>query len=477
MASLPSSVSFSLEAPSAEDSALTSDLSKMDLGNCIIATDDNINITEEEDRNTSLSMSKKNDVEVEEDEEEEEEEEEEFLDARDDLSPNLEKESITDKEWRCQEKHFFVLSEAGKPIYSRHGDENELASLTAVMQALVSFVQDLDDSIKCISFDDAQISFLIKPPLILLGTTRRAESHSQMITQLTYIYNQILSVLTLKQLNKIFEKKKSYDLRIMLGGAERLLTHLISAFQTDPSFMLNSVRVLHLPSSVRDSISNAIHMTLSKTKNVVFVVLMAENHLVTLIRMKQYYIHSADLHILFNFVNSSESLKNSESWTPICLPKFNSNGFLHAHVSYLKEDVPVCLLMLTVQKDIFFELSEAKKKIVGILEKNNAIPAMMESLKTCHFDAKSIGVPEIRHFLYKSKVSGQFTSTTYSPPYNLEEDKRRLNIMCWATPTFDIYATFDPLTSRIVSINAVNKLLRWIKKEEGSLFINSAPTF
>ncbi|QQP36460.1 Uncharacterized protein FKW44_021574, partial [Caligus rogercresseyi] len=68
---------------------------------------------------------------------------------------------------------FLVLSEAGKPIYSLHGEENHLASLTAVMQALVSYVQDLDDSIKCISFGDVQISFLIKPPLILVE--RRVE--------------------------------------------------------------------------------------------------------------------------------------------------------------------------------------------------------------------------------------------------------------------------------------------------------------
>jgi hypothetical protein len=36
--------------------------------------------------------------------------------------------------WRQQPKHFFILSEAGKPIYSRHGDEDELSSLMAVMQ-------------------------------------------------------------------------------------------------------------------------------------------------------------------------------------------------------------------------------------------------------------------------------------------------------------------------------------------------------
>ena len=39
---------------------------------------------------------------------------------------------------------------------------------------------------------------------------------------------------------------------------------------------------------------------------------------------------------------------------------------MHAHVSYLTDDCPACLFMLTVERDAFFELSEAKKKIVAV---------------------------------------------------------------------------------------------------------------
>lgn len=77
--------------------------------------------------------------------------------------------------------------------------------------------------------------------------------------------------------------------------------------------------------------------------------------------MKKFFIHPADLHLILNLVDSSESFKSAESWTPICLPKFDSNGFMHAHVSYLAEDCQACLLLLTVDRDVFFTLSEAKQ--------------------------------------------------------------------------------------------------------------------
>ena len=77
--------------------------------------------------------------------------------------------------------------------------------------------------------------------------------------------------------------------------------------------------------------------------------------------MKKFFIHPADLHLILNLVDSSESFKTAESWTPICLPKFDSNGFMHGHVSYLAEDCQACLLLLTVDRDVFFTLSEAKQ--------------------------------------------------------------------------------------------------------------------
>jgi hypothetical protein len=39
---------------------------------------------------------------------------------------------------------------------------------------------------------------------------------------------------------------------------------------------------------------------------------------------------------------------------------------MHAHVSYLTDDCPACLLMLTVERDAFFDLSAAKQKIVSV---------------------------------------------------------------------------------------------------------------
>ena len=54
--------------------------------------------------------------------------------------------------WKQHRKHVFILSNAGKPIWTLHGDENALAGLMAVVQALVSFVHDKGDAIRSIRY-------------------------------------------------------------------------------------------------------------------------------------------------------------------------------------------------------------------------------------------------------------------------------------------------------------------------------------
>lgn len=416
-----------------------------------------------------------------------------------------EEEYWQNTEWKERKKHVFILSAAGKPIYSRYGSEDKLVTIFGVMQALVSFVQTSQDTIRSIHAGNTKFVFLIKGPVILVSVSRTTESVSQLVLQLTYVYNQVVSVLTSSQLTRIYEQRRNYDLRRLLTGAERLIDHLINFMEREPAFLLVAVKCLPLTPSVRDSITQTIVQTCGKIKNLVFAILLAQNQLITLVRMKKYFIHPADLHLIFNLVNSSESFKAAESWTPICLPKFDSTGFLHGHVSYLSDDCQACLLLLTVDRDVFFMLSEAKQKIVEKLRRGNCLEAINESVNRGSYTASQVGVPEMRHFLYKCKSTAQFWSPALEPPYHIPEESERLlglyqalhhrlhaasrplkllhqqlekeTLLGWIATGFELYVTFEPLVTKHSAINAVNKLLRWIKKEEDRLFILNAPTF
>jgi len=81
-----------------------------------------------------------------------------------------------------------------------------------------------------------------------------------------YVYNNIISTLTLTQLKKIFHNRTNFDLRRLMSGSERLIDKLITFTENDPGFLLDSISCLQMPSSSRDKITQTILTQCSKIK-------------------------------------------------------------------------------------------------------------------------------------------------------------------------------------------------------------------
>lgn len=457
------------------------------------------------------------------------------------------------KEWQSKERHIFILSSAGKPIYSRYGCEDKLATLFGVMQALVSFVQDTDeDIIQNIHAGDMCFSFMSKGYLIVVSAGKHRHSDQTLLQrQLVYIYNQIISTLTLSQLTKIFDAHRNFDLRRLLAGSERLVHTLVDFTENTVDFVLSSYRCLPLAAGTRDSISNVLSSACCKIKNLVFIILIGANRVITYLHMKKYNLRPMDIHLILNLVHSSESFKTAEIWTPLCLPQFDASGYLYSHVSYLADDCPACLLMLTVDKNLFFTLKEAKQSITEKLRCSKLLDEINSAISTPPLLTSSLNITHLRHFVYKCKQTSQLivppveapyvssshshvpssysnssssnssnpshtaadddVATTSAPsgsssPYSVANssshpdtvakclldyysrlhcDIHRVSrplklyyqardtetLLGWTTAGFELYLVFEPLISKPSATNAVNKLLRWIKKEEDKIFM------
>lgn len=94
---------------------------------------------------------------------------------------------LRNSEWLSKDKHIFILSSAGKPIYARYGNEEKLATTFGVMQALVSVIQSNNDVVRSVRTKGTEFVFLVKGPLILVAVSKTKESVSQIILQLTSV--------------------------------------------------------------------------------------------------------------------------------------------------------------------------------------------------------------------------------------------------------------------------------------------------
>ena len=127
------------------------------------------------------------------------------------------------------------------------------------------------------------------------------------------------------------------------------MDNLVNYMDTDFSVLLGAVKCLPMPSCDRDAVTQTIHQQCSKIKvfsivrvplrfdrmikhlfyfsflqGLVFTVLIGNNQLISLVRVnKKHLLHPSDVHLSINLVNSSETFKTAEGWTPICLPHYD----------------------------------------------------------------------------------------------------------------------------------------------------------
>ncbi|ESK95723.1 vacuolar fusion protein mon1 [Moniliophthora roreri MCA 2997] len=448
-------------------------------------------------------------------------------------------------------REYSVLTDAGKPVYSsRSGSEDtdDLTSTIGIMQALISVFIDNGDKLRCINAGKTRIVFLQRSPLYYVGVSSWGGPESVTRTHLEYLHLQILSIVTAAQLRRIFERRTNFDLRRMLSGAETFLNSMISRLEFDLAMSTSSLRVLKLDNILRKRVAEALVPT-SKIKDILYVMLVARGQVITLIRPRKNSIHPADIHILLNTM-ASPSISNSPasaSWIPICLPKFNASGFVNAYISFLQPTTgqPTPAVEATEPVPEFIEQvsstsSHSSTSSMPLEDEHSVVLVcisgggefetirgwcdsatqrmqaegtlltlfdLLHSGKT-EYTASELGIPGLRHFVYKSRAQVQITFPSFEDPYDTPDEQRRLMtlyqilhdavhaksgqeetlklqfvrtekecVMGWITQPFELYITLSPLLPKSAAVGAANAVARWVKKDESRLFLRDAPVF
>ncbi|XP_008562453.1 PREDICTED: vacuolar fusion protein MON1 homolog B [Galeopterus variegatus] len=426
-----------------------------------------------------------------------------------------------DEDWRSQRKHVFVLSEAGKPIYSRYGSVEALSATMGVMTALVSFVQSAGDAIRAIYAEDHKLVFLQQGPLLLVAVSRTPQSAAQLRGELLAVHAQIVSTLTRASVARIFAHKQNYDLRRLLAGSERTLDRLLDSVERDPgALLLGAVRCVPLARPLREALGALLRRCTAP--GLALSVLAVGGRLITAAQernvLAECRLDPADLQLLLDWVRAP-AFAAGEAWAPVCLPRFNPDGFFYAYVARL-DAMPVCLLLLGTHREAFHAMAACRRLVEDGMRALGAMRALGEaasfsnapSTNSPAYSVQAVGAPGLRHFLYKPldipdhhRQLPQFTSPELEAPYSREEERQRLSdlyhrlharlhstsrplrliyhvaeketLLAWVTSKFELYTCLSPLVTKAGAILVVTKLLRWVRKEEDRLFIRYPPKY
>jgi hypothetical protein len=190
----------------------------------------------------------------------------------------------------------------------------------------------------------------------------------------------------------------------------------------------------------------------SKLKDILYAMVVVDERVVTIARPRKHTVHPTDIHILLATIGSPAVKGNTASWLPICLPKFNPNGLLHAYASYL--DLPssststsnvsprtvsteqeagpkgaeapleneephemvhlpsICLVIISASGD-FETVRQWADVATQRLNEAETLKQLVKATQKSAYSADELGIPGLRHFYYKSRANVQVTAPLF----------------------------------------------------------------
>ncbi|BGP43413.1 Vacuolar fusion protein mon1 [Rhodotorula kratochvilovae] len=333
-----------------------------------------------------------------------------------------------------------------------------------------------------------------------------------------------------------------------MEGTEPFFHSLTATLQTSLPILLSSIEVYRVSPSVRAELSLALDpgKEAVRSLDLLYVLLLCNGRLVTLLRPKKHSIHPTDLHLLLSTIYAPRASPSgarpspltqpgAETWLPVCLPRFNPRGFLHAYVAFPSGAAAaaaasgdgsgsgsgsgVGLVLLSSQRDALPGVRAAASSILARLAAGDALHALSMARAQQAYSLGEVAVPGVRHFVYKDRGLVQVTragwegeyaedggeegerarmrlltlyqhlhdalhprpaaaGTAYRPPAQVQYLRTEHEaVLGWVTPQFELYLATSPLLPHSAVVSAARAVSRWVKKEERGLFLHGAGTF
>ena len=308
------------------------------------------------------------------------------------------------EEFYEQKRHYFIMTEGGTPIYSRYGDEIKNCSLLATFSAIITKFtifnneQNSQEKLNYICNENSIIAFLKKGKIVFIALSNKTDSISFLYSQLELLYHQLLSIVTSERM-PILEEKPSQCARI-LSGINESLEQIIEYSNNTMVSLLSSYQVL--PIENRQKINNLCQQYLG---NALICCLISPDakQIIGLSKSSLINLTFNDMVLIQCLIMSSDSLRNGESWVPICLPGISSEGFLQLYCNFVTTDKFGILYVTESQEQKYFtDFVNLSRKIYDEIEQENYLPYIERSQRKIDikkFDNKNDEVTQIKDFI------------------------------------------------------------------------------
>lgn len=282
--------------------------------------------------------------------------------------------------WASQELHLFIITDAGKPIYSRYGTVQTLSPILCTCVIILEHMKTLNESLNHFTAGNHTFVFLPKKPFIFIAVSKSSLPATFLFKQLNFLYSLFLSLFSEKFIRTIAETH-SCDFRQYAEGTRSAWDGVVNNMSQDPAFIFApSIPVTFMQPELRQKL---IHSTpFDRLPSCKLVMLMHRNRVLAIGPCN---CDALSLRLIVDLM-WTPAFQNEESWAVF----FVRNSSEQMHHLYFKnhESSDYRIVMLC---------SDNK----GFSAYHNFAVSMFKDLEKNYFEEMSkplVGAPDVFYF-------------------------------------------------------------------------------
>ena len=287
-------------------------------------------------------------------------------------------EKMKFEEFFIKKRHYLIMSDGGKPVYSRYGDPIENNSIFATLSAMITKYtifnsNDTDkENLNVITNNKNKIVFLKKGQLIFIALSKKNDCTSLLFSQLEYLYFQLMSILTISFYSKLEDNPSKCS--STMGGTENLFEQMIQYTSKSFPALFNSYQVFNY-FEFREKLNK---LSEEFRGDALYCIIMTPYEIISLSRSNQIDVVPSDLVLIQNLIYSQEMLRTQESYVPICLPGISEQGYIQFYSHFSEENIGIIFITENMDPLWFVKFQEQYNKLYQKLLNENYIEKIIE---------------------------------------------------------------------------------------------------
>ena len=329
----------------------------------------------------------------------------------------------------------YVISPAGKPVWcsDRRMSEEALSPTCGVATAVLALAADCGEEVVGLATGRRRLCILRRGELVLAAGGAREDSERALRRMLEYAHDAIVMVLT-RNVHSVLKRSPNRDVRELLGSSTATILDGLSRRMDKRdalgpfSLLSGAAPALRFDATLRATVGHVLvsaqRSAAERCPSALYALCFCGGRLLGAAQPKcanggggkagggdeSRRLRSVDVVLLLNFVESQKTalLSSGESWTPVCLPRFNDRGFLHAYVAFLDAGSGLCLALLAGDNapETFATYRLMRAAIEDAFARDGVLEAAADAARVGGADLDALKPAHCLHFAVASRETG-----------------------------------------------------------------------